>query len=75
MDQQRPFLYLSLFFLGFLIWSTWQQDHAPKAPVSKTEATLNNSTIPSASTPTNAAIAPTQMQVHKRILQNQQPLP
>lgn len=30
MDQQRPFLYLSLFFLGFLIWSTWQQEHAPK---------------------------------------------
>ena len=58
MDQQRPFLYLSLFFLGFLIWSTWQQDHAPKAPVPKTEATLNNSTIPSASTTTNAVIAP-----------------
>ncbi len=30
MDQQRPFLYLILFFLGFLIWSTWQQEHAPK---------------------------------------------
>ena len=30
MDQQRPFLYLTLFFLGFLIWSTWQQEHAPK---------------------------------------------
>ena len=58
MDQQRPFLYLSLFFLGFLIWSTWQQDHAPKAPVTKTEATLNNSTIPSASTTTNPVIAP-----------------
>ena len=58
MDQQRPFLYLSLFFLGFLIWSTWQQDHAPKAPESKTEATLNDSTIPSASTTTNDVIAP-----------------
>ena len=32
MDQQRPFLYLTLFFLGFLIWSTWQQEHAPKSP-------------------------------------------
>jgi len=30
MDQQRPFLYLTLFFLGFLIWTTWQEDHAPK---------------------------------------------
>lgn len=37
MEQQRPFLYLTLFFLGFLIWSTWQQEHAPKpiAPVSQ----------------------------------------
>jgi len=30
MDQHRPFLYLTLFFLGFLIWTTWQQQHAPK---------------------------------------------
>ncbi len=30
MDQQRPFLYLTLLFLGFLIWSTWQTEHAPK---------------------------------------------
>ena len=50
MDQQRPFLYLSLFFLGFLIWSTWQQDHAPKPPVSKTETSINDSSIPSAPT-------------------------
>jgi YidC/Oxa1 family membrane protein insertase len=41
MDQQRPFLYLTLFFLGFLIWSTWQQEHAPKpiAPVGQTTQT------------------------------------
>ncbi len=32
MDQQRPFLYLTLFFLGFLIWTTWQQENAPKPP-------------------------------------------
>ncbi len=38
MDQQRPFLYLTLFFLGFLIWSTWQQEHAPK-PVAQTPTT------------------------------------
>jgi len=33
MDQQRPLLYLTLVFLGFMIWTAWQQDHAPK-PVS-----------------------------------------
>jgi len=33
MDQLRPLLYLILFFLGFMIWTTWQEDHAPK-PVS-----------------------------------------
>lgn len=32
MDQQRPFLYLSLFFVGFLIWTTWKEEHAPKQP-------------------------------------------
>ncbi len=30
MDSQRPFLYLTLLFMLFLIWTTWQQDHAPK---------------------------------------------
>jgi YidC/Oxa1 family membrane protein insertase len=55
MDQQRPFLYLSLFFLGFLIWSTWQQDHAPKTPVSKTEVSINDSSIPSAPTTSSQA--------------------
>lgn len=30
MEAQRPFLYLTLAFLLFLIWSTWQQEHAPK---------------------------------------------
>ena len=34
MDSQRPFLYLTLLFMLFLIWTTWQQDHAPKPPVS-----------------------------------------
>jgi len=58
MDQQRPFLYLSLFFVGFLIWSTWQQDHAPVKPAASTSAINNESvaadnqnvSIPSAST-------------------------
>ncbi len=39
MDQQRPFLYLTLFFLGFLIWSTWQQEHAPKTVQNKSVST------------------------------------
>lgn len=30
MDSQRPFLYITLVFMLFLIWTTWQQDHAPK---------------------------------------------
>lgn len=36
MDSQRPFLYLTLLFMLFLIWTTWQQDHAPKPPASAT---------------------------------------
>lgn len=59
MDQQRPFLYLSLFFLGFLIWSTWQQQHAPKPPESKTAGVAIDSSIPSAPTtvsPTDSGV-------------------
>ncbi len=41
MDQQRPFLYLTLFFLGFLIWSTWQEEHAPK-PIKPAGQTTQN---------------------------------
>jgi len=56
MDQQRPFLYLTLFFLGFLIWSTWQQEHAPKpvVPAGQTSQAQQNqnssgNTMPSGS--------------------------
>lgn len=34
MDNLRPLLYVSLFFLLFLIWQAWQQDHRP-APASQ----------------------------------------
>lgn len=58
MDQQRPFLYLSLFFLGFLIWSTWQQEHAPKpenpisnAQVASAQSAGNNNIPAGASIP------------------------
>ncbi len=46
MEQQRPFLYLSLFFLGFLIWSTWQQKNAPPPLVTSTTTTTSDSTSP-----------------------------
>ncbi|MEE9327633.1 MAG: membrane protein insertase YidC [Cocleimonas sp.] len=68
MDQQRPFLYLTLFFVGFLIWSTWQQEHAPESVASPTTSnTLDsvstgnqNTSIPTASsgsTPTESGQA------------------
>jgi len=73
MDQQRPFLYLTLFFLGFLIWSTWQQEHAPKpvTPAGQIELNStnnssqnNNNSMPSGSSISagtsvdNAGVAP-----------------
>lgn len=54
MDSQRPFLYLTLLFLLFLIWTTWQQDHAPKPPPTATNnavtapAVVGNQDIPTA---------------------------
>lgn len=53
MEQQRPFLYLSLIFMGFLIWSTWQVDHAPKAP----EAPQQNTSSISAESPAIPPVA------------------
>ena len=40
MDSQRPFLYLTLLFMLFLVWTTWQQDHAPK-PVTPTTSSVS----------------------------------
>lgn len=42
MDSQRPFLYLTLLFMLFLVWTTWQQDHAPK-PVTPTTSSVSTS--------------------------------
>ena len=61
MEQQRPFLYLSVFFLCFLIWTTWQQKHAPIPAVVPTTATESDtlsipSSVPSA-IPTSSATA------------------
>ena len=65
MDQQRPFLYLSLFFLGFLIWSTWQDKNKPLEPIttSTTSSSIENTvptSVPSAAIPsgTNTTAVP-----------------
>jgi len=42
MENQRFFLYLALAFLLYIIWLTWQQDHAP-APVAQQNSTLQQS--------------------------------
>lgn len=60
MDSQRPFLYLTLIFLLFLIWTSWQQEHAPKpviTPVANNAATTASNAaaiaeeIPATATP------------------------
>ncbi len=42
MDSQRPFLYITLVFLGFLLWVNWQSFNAP--PPKPTAATATMST-------------------------------
>ena len=39
MENQRFFLYIALAFLLYIIWLTWQQEHAP-APVAQQDSTL-----------------------------------
>jgi YidC/Oxa1 family membrane protein insertase len=67
MDQQRPFLYLTLFFLGFLIWSTWQQEHAPKpiAPIVQTELSATNTVNQDNSIPTGSSVSANTVPVNK----------
>ncbi len=57
MDQQRPLLYLTLVFLGFMIWTAWEQDHAPK-PVSVPTTTAPTTAAGSSSPDTNAIDVP-----------------
>lgn len=38
MDSQRPFLYLTLIFLGFMLWTSWQQYNAPKPVLTQNNA-------------------------------------
>jgi len=42
MENQRFFLYIALAFLLYIIWLTWQQEHAP-APVAQQDSTLQQS--------------------------------
>ena len=56
MDSQRPFLYLTLIFLGFLLWTSWQQDHAPK-PLAPPSTQSSQSTPASSSVPTQTITA------------------
>ncbi len=46
MESQRPFLYLSLLFLGFLIYQAWVTDHAPKQPESETATAVHEGQQP-----------------------------
>jgi YidC/Oxa1 family membrane protein insertase len=58
MDNLRPMLYVSLFFVLFLIWQAWQQDHRPKPQPQVAEQSTQSQAqqdIPSA--PTTAASA------------------
>lgn len=43
MENQRPLLFMTLFFLGFLIWQAWVADHAPP-PVENPETVAASET-------------------------------
>ena len=79
MEQQRPFLYLSLFFLCFLIWSTWQQKNAPIAPTPTSQTstaetspvsvpTAVPSTIPSATENTSEIVQQDTLESQAKII-------
>jgi len=59
MDSQRPFLYLTLIFMLFLIWTTWQQDHAPKPPAVAASAVTAPASVDGATqeVPTQGSVA------------------
>ena len=58
MDQQRPLLYLTLIFLGFMIWTAWQQDHAPKPVSTPSSVDSTAASAPVADTATVAGDVP-----------------
>ena len=57
MDQQRPLLYFALLFLGYLIWTAWLEDHAPKPVIAETTTTTTQS-IPNGSSSVNRSDIP-----------------
>lgn len=69
MDNQRLFLYGSLFFVLFLIWNNWQEEQAPRQPVTTEitqaenagaipgEADTENQAVRDAEVPNVAAVA------------------
>jgi YidC/Oxa1 family membrane protein insertase len=47
MENQRTLLYMSLFFILFLIWQAWQKDYAPKPVViTETQSTVTDAVAP-----------------------------
>ena len=42
MQNQRFFLYIALAFLLYIIWLTWQREHAP-APIAQQDSTQQQS--------------------------------
>ena len=43
MENQRTLLYMSFFFILFLIWQTWQEDHTPKAVITAPQSSTTDS--------------------------------
>ena len=43
MENQRAILYLSFFFILFLVWQAWQKDYGPQPVVDNTAATQQSS--------------------------------
>lgn len=46
MESQRPFLYLTLIFLVFLLWSSWEQRNAPATVPAANQAQTTESNNP-----------------------------
>jgi YidC/Oxa1 family membrane protein insertase len=44
MENQRFFLYIALAFLLYIIWLTWQQEHAPE-PIAQTDSTQEKNNV------------------------------
>lgn len=71
MDNQRTLLYLTFFFILFLMWQAWQQDYGPKPapqPVVTTTDSISSglpelTQVESPDTPSSASVVPEKVQV------------